>query len=1517
MHKGGIADKVGNRYEARWLTYQLLGLLDGNVQSIKVEALGDEEEGFEFSLVRAGSVEWHQCKRQTATGNWTIPALAAAGVLTAFCAKIASDGAQCLFISSDPARELKLLQEKHPATHSREAFVASLSKEETKHWGVLQWRLGGDADAFRFLGHTKFRTLSESDLIDVLRARIACWFKGDPDMVAARFRAWLEEDWNFNRPIGYDDVIQFVHNAGIEAKQYEIDRALPGRIREATSSYVDSYPPIGEGLYRIKRAAVGQVLTALQDGARVVLVTGAAGMGKSAVIAELIERLRDNGTLHLALRVDQLGAIATLDQLGERTVGTADNPVLILEQLAVDKRAVLIVDQADAISEVSGRIAELRRVVLDLARKTAHYPRVQLVFACRSFDLENDSGYRQIAEAKGNVRIEVEPFSRIEIDPVLTRLGILYDSENSRLMALLALPIGLTLAATLAQRGTSDLRCVEHLSQLYEELLRIRDHEIRRDFRPSWSIYSPLTALAKVMSERQALVASVAALDPFAGASDFLQRAGLILVRGQRVSFIHESLFDYLHARAFVNDGTNLIDFLLASEQTLFRRTQTRQILTFERETERARYMADLKAILSDTRVRPHIRETIVRWLATVPDPTFGEWELVARYAERSGLPRKAGSVIFNRRPWFDLLLAQGVIDNWLASDGDDLRWTFSFLHSLAPLTPTEVSALVDRFLNRRADHAREALGALRFVDLKVAKVNVQPLADSLIAAINQTTPEDWGHGDDDWSDCFSSWIATAPEEAARIFGAQLARWFDLNPEGHLFEHHFDNGRLSFYWLNELAKATPLAFLEQFLPFMRLAMERTRKNEDLPARDDIWYLRLWNRTEVPDVDLLRVVRAAFAQVARSDPQACMRLLRSLQPEANITSLHLLLETVPANPRELCDLLIEQLDNPGLFKAGWYNADGHSAGLAIASVMPWLTEAERARAESMVLALQPEIASASRALARESDAHETQSPCRTQSYATYCLNDSGKREWSVLRQIGVHQLSPRAAKRLAELDRKFIGQTPEQPDGIRGGFVRSPIAGDCTKHMNDHAWLTAIRKFSGPRQSRRSRDDGLRDLKGGATELSVELMNRSKEEPERFLALLERFPVGAHQDFACGVTDGIAEAKPNSDTIERVLAIVDANPAARPDDRSLIRLIRACAEPLGTRAEAFLLKIATDDDDSTGIGDIENEELSTEPNWKFAFKIGSNLAGKSINSARGSALEILGHICWLSKQAFDKYRPAIDPIIGTPVAAHIHFSLDNLLMSALKHEGKQGVEWVLRTARSCPESFYSNNGAQIFGWVAELDEAGFRQLTNLYLESQDSCARSFAGLVVFQRCLDDPEWMQIAESLIGSDVEYRSAAAAVAAANFESARFGTICTDWLLRFFNDEDAMVRREASDCFRRMKHSDITAHAGLFEAYVASPYFEANQSYFIHRLKSAPPGLDDLLLNLLENALKARVKDDINFRAFELRDIGDIVLKIYASNVDHPERRTRALDLIDGLVEHGLMELQKLETA
>lgn len=82
-------------------------------------------------------------------------------------------------------------------------------------------------------------------------------------------------------------------------------------------------------------------------------------------------------------------------------------------------------------------------MLLDLIRQCALYSHVQIVFSCRSYDLDNDHAFRALADAPGNVRIDLAPFPQADVERELDRLSILYDRTNVRLMALLCLPIGL------------------------------------------------------------------------------------------------------------------------------------------------------------------------------------------------------------------------------------------------------------------------------------------------------------------------------------------------------------------------------------------------------------------------------------------------------------------------------------------------------------------------------------------------------------------------------------------------------------------------------------------------------------------------------------------------------------------------------------------------------------------------------------------------------------------------------------------------------------------------------------------------------------------------------------------------------------------------------------------------------------------------------------------------------------------------------------------------------------------
>src|SRR5207245_2890808 len=105
--RGGMWDKLGNRFEARWTVKALTEVLEGRAESVTLEPPTDE--GFEFTLKRSQASEHHQCKRQLAsTSDWQLNDLLS--ILEAFAHRLRSDpGAICFFASTFSAAGLSNL----------------------------------------------------------------------------------------------------------------------------------------------------------------------------------------------------------------------------------------------------------------------------------------------------------------------------------------------------------------------------------------------------------------------------------------------------------------------------------------------------------------------------------------------------------------------------------------------------------------------------------------------------------------------------------------------------------------------------------------------------------------------------------------------------------------------------------------------------------------------------------------------------------------------------------------------------------------------------------------------------------------------------------------------------------------------------------------------------------------------------------------------------------------------------------------------------------------------------------------------------------------------------------------------------------------------------------------------------------------------------------------------------------------------------------------------------------------
>lgn len=129
MYSGGIADKQGNRYEAKIIVLKLLDVLTGKADWLRFEGILPDFEGFEFSLRIGEKTEWYQTKTNSSHGNWTTSALKAAGVLDSFTKRLDEHHAStCHFVSQHPSQELQAFSEKARIANDFEEFFVSLSK---------------------------------------------------------------------------------------------------------------------------------------------------------------------------------------------------------------------------------------------------------------------------------------------------------------------------------------------------------------------------------------------------------------------------------------------------------------------------------------------------------------------------------------------------------------------------------------------------------------------------------------------------------------------------------------------------------------------------------------------------------------------------------------------------------------------------------------------------------------------------------------------------------------------------------------------------------------------------------------------------------------------------------------------------------------------------------------------------------------------------------------------------------------------------------------------------------------------------------------------------------------------------------------------------------------------------------------------------------------------------------------------------------------------------------------------
>jgi hypothetical protein len=398
----------------------------------------------------------------------------------------------------------------------------------------------------------------------------------------------------------------------------------------------------------------------------ILMLSGNPGFGKSVILKDTLIKLLENNIPVIGIKADRYYA-ESIEKFNEFTNLKYPLEKLIEILLKKHDKVVVLIDQIDSLSTT----ATSKRVYLDVYRQLIDNilsvvkdkpefikNKIRLVVAIREFDLAYDFEFNFFRKF---VKVEVEKFTEEQLEIILEKLNLKLTSLSTRLIDLIRIPSYLEIFCKIYSHGTN-LNRINTAMDLMDELWN-QETNISKEFNIAevksvlYSIANNLYALNQLSIEAKEL----SNMDT--RVMDFLKSRGLILDSQKQIQFFHQTFYDYVFARSFVEKEKSLEEYILTENQSIYVRPTLKIILAFYRQTNFKKYIRIIDRILFSNKYRFHIQLLIIHEIGFLHYPKPEEVSLVTNKL----LKRKLFFLPFLEsavgESWFPILCAKKVID--------------------------------------------------------------------------------------------------------------------------------------------------------------------------------------------------------------------------------------------------------------------------------------------------------------------------------------------------------------------------------------------------------------------------------------------------------------------------------------------------------------------------------------------------------------------------------------------------------------------------------------------------------------------------------------------------------------------------------------------------------------------------------------------------------------------------------------------------------------------------------------
>lgn len=1123
LEPGGLSEKIGNRYESSWVTYQLLSLLDEKISYVQVEPIGTDEDAVDVIIGHFdNSREHHQCKIGNRSDEaWTLATLQSKELLTKGFQHILSGTKAYKVVSRIGFRLLEdICESARNSTGSSSDFfkyqIKDISPDRLKLFNELCRRLGLDPStpdaldkAFQFFKTFKIEQFKENNLDNELCSLIAAKLVHQPSSQLIHFLQTYPVKCNRLRaPITAHILKRDLEAHQFSFKTYPGDPHISSVIKTLNEEFDHSIEPFLISQQNISRIELTTALDII-NASPITLIKADAGVGKSAFLLDLKKHFVQSGAIVLPIRLDRRVPQKNINQFGEE-LGFPYSPVSCLAKYGKGQEIVVILDQLDALRWTAHHSSNaldicIQMVTQILSLRKHSNTNIKIIMAIRNFDLEDDVRFKNWISSLDDVqKLELKLLEPDQIKPYVDQYEN-YDQLNEEQKNILKIPLWLGIYIELANnlgqapQFTNKLGLIKSFIESRFKLLR--DHHAV----PIQHSEKFFNEIVNLMNQSSKLSIATNLLSN--GSTEMVKSmisVGLLFLQNRDISFRHQAIYDYeIGKKLYMLGLSSPKEFLKelgeVSQQTLLKREHLRYALAMLYESDERAFCSCTEALLYNDEIRFHLKSLVFNTLRHIKNFKTPLKRLIYKIFIDTDLAPHFIRLSCSGSPTLIQYLSDSQhLSMWLDTDGKQQSQGLQLLKTIAEKSPDLLINELSKFINKSEEWNQKIYNCLCW--------NMADDSDDLfnfrLEVIKSGVKIDYIF----WDDLTKQHPIRAIELLELMCDEDSHN--RLNARGRWVDHDTE-------CIEPLALSHPQQILEKFLPFLNQYFSIIECD---PYK---WSHEYASRTSFE----MFIYKGVFTIVTKasenmvSKPIELFQLLNPFTQNSNLVFNRIFANTLINLHTSYADDVIHWLlESPKQkFKLGndFEEPVWVLASKLIEKFSPYCSEEYFKQIEETIYCF-------------SSDYDLEQIKWRLQGTRQNYYNPFwGKTQYFLLPKLDSSRISDKSKQLIVVLNRKFEKYTENDfchRSNTVAGFITSPIKNK--SQLSNKAWKKLVLTNPSNFQERKFRMD--------LTEASIhQFSNNFRDavtaEPQRFAKFALTLPISIPQDFIDALYEGLSES----------------------------------------------------------------------------------------------------------------------------------------------------------------------------------------------------------------------------------------------------------------------------------------------------------------------------------------------------------------------------------------------------